>query len=82
MLRLLEPTEGKIFFQGKEITNISQSEMRTYRKDMQLVLQNPYSSLNPRKRVKDILSETLKFHGFRDTTEKSTSVLELSRSGT
>ncbi len=77
VLRLLEPTEGKIFFQGKEITNISQSEMRTYRKDMQLVLQNPYSSLNPRKRVKDILSETLKFHGFRDTTEKSTSVLEL-----
>jgi oligopeptide/dipeptide ABC transporter ATP-binding protein len=77
LLRLFEPTEGKIFFQGKEITNISQSEMRTYRKNMQLVLQNPYSSLNPRKRVRNILSETLEFHGFKDTNEKSMRVLEL-----
>ena len=77
LLRLIEPTEGKIFFQGTDITNLSHGEMQRYRKNMQLVLQNPYSSLNPRKRVKDILGETLEFHGLRDTDSKSRQVLEL-----
>jgi oligopeptide/dipeptide ABC transporter ATP-binding protein len=77
LLRLIEPTEGKIFFQGVEITHLSHGEMQRYRKNMQLVLQNPYSSLNPRKRVRDILRETLEFHGLTDTSSKSSQVLEL-----
>jgi oligopeptide/dipeptide ABC transporter ATP-binding protein len=77
LLRLTEPTEGKIFFQGKDITDLSQGQMQRYRKNMQLVLQNPYSSLNPRKRVRAILGETLEFHGLTDTESKSKQVLEL-----
>ena len=77
LLRLIEPTEGKIFFQGNDITDLSHGEMQRYRKNMQLVLQNPYSSLNPRKRVKAIIGETLEFHGLSDTNAKSKEVLEL-----
>jgi oligopeptide transport system ATP-binding protein len=77
LLRLMEPTEGKIIFQGVDITDLSHGEMQRFRKNMQLVLQNPYSSLNPRKRVKNILKETLEFHGLTDTETKSAEVLEL-----
>lgn len=77
VLRLLDPTEGMIIFKGADITNIPQKEMRTFRKNMQLVLQNPYSSLNPRKKVKDIISETLAFHGFsEDRSERTKRVIQ------
>ncbi|HZW56484.1 MAG TPA: ABC transporter ATP-binding protein [Nitrososphaerales archaeon] len=76
VLRLLDPTEGKIVFKGTDITNIPQKEMRNFRKNMQLVLQNPYSSLNPRKKIKDIISETLGFHGFDDRTERTKRVIQ------
>jgi oligopeptide/dipeptide ABC transporter ATP-binding protein len=76
ILRLTEPTEGKIIFQGTDITNLSLNEMRRFRKNMQLVLQNPYSSLNPRKKVKSIIGETLEFHGFDNRAERTRKVLE------
>jgi oligopeptide transport system ATP-binding protein len=77
VLRLYEPTTGKIFFQGNDITNLPRKNLQKYRKNMQLVLQNPYSSLNPRKKIKDIIGETLAFHGFSEKAEQTSRVLEL-----
>lgn len=62
ILRLVEPTEGSILFRGEDILALSGSELRRKRKEMQIVFQDPYSSLNPRMRVKDIIEEPLKIH--------------------
>ena len=48
VLRLLEPTDGQIIFDGQDITHVSEREMRKYRQSMQIIFQDPYSSLNPR----------------------------------
>jgi oligopeptide/dipeptide ABC transporter ATP-binding protein len=55
IMRLLEPTDGKIMFEGKDITHVSQGTMRPMRRDMQMIFQDPYSSLNPRKTVGSIV---------------------------
>ncbi len=60
VLKLIEPTGGKIFFQGKDITNISKKENRALRKDMQIIFQDPFSSLNPRLNVADLIADPLK----------------------
>ena len=60
VLRLLEPTGGQILFEGKDITHVGKSEMRRYRQSMQIVFQDPYSSLNPRKSVAEIIATPLK----------------------
>jgi oligopeptide/dipeptide ABC transporter ATP-binding protein len=60
ILRLIEPTEGGIWFQGKEITGFNRKSMRPLRKNMQIIFQDPYSSLNPRMTVQDIIEEGLK----------------------
>ena len=57
ILRLLEPTDGQILFDGKDITIIGAKQMREYRKMMQIVFQDPYSSINPRMTVSEIISE-------------------------
>ena len=57
ILRLLDPTAGRIRFDGKDITVLPQREMRNLRKGMQIVFQDPYWSLNPRMLVKDIIAE-------------------------
>lgn len=62
LLRILEPTAGKIVFEGQEITHLAPVEMRPLRPHMQMVFQNPYSSLDPRMRVKDIVAEPLQLH--------------------
>jgi oligopeptide transport system ATP-binding protein len=62
LLRLIDPTAGQIIFNGNDITNISQKELKTYRKEMQIIFQDPYSSLNPRITVGGMLTEILKFH--------------------
>ncbi|OAB38748.1 peptide ABC transporter substrate-binding protein [Paenibacillus macquariensis subsp. defensor] len=59
---LEEPSEGRILFDGNDIARYSSSEMITLRSELQIVFQDPYSSLNPRKRVVDLLSEPLKVH--------------------
>lgn len=61
--RLLEPTEGKIKFLDTDISKFKRSEMRSIRKDMQMVFQDPYASLNPRMTVGEIISEPLIIHG-------------------
>lgn len=62
ILRLLEPTEGEIVLNGKNLSNLAKEEMRRARKDIQMVFQDPYASLNPRKTIRQILLEPLRVH--------------------
>lgn len=62
IVRLEKPSEGRIVFNGHDISNCSHKEMSPIRSNLQIIFQDPYSSLNPRKRVSDILSEPLKVH--------------------
>lgn len=63
ILRLYDPTEGRIFFDGQDIAGLSQKELRGLRRRMQMVFQDPYSSLNPRQNVGAIVGEPLLIHG-------------------
>lgn len=76
-MRLIEPTEGKISFNGKEITKLSDYEMRKLRKDMQMVFQDPFASLNPRHSVEQILEEPLIVHGIGDKATRKKQVREM-----
>ncbi|HMS65101.1 MAG TPA: dipeptide ABC transporter ATP-binding protein [Ignavibacteria bacterium] len=62
ILRLIEPTAGEVFFEGKNITAMSNKDLKQIRKQMQIIFQDPYSSLNPRITVGGMLNEILKFH--------------------
>lgn len=66
LLKLIEPTDGRIFFKGQEITNISEREMKPIRRKMQVVFQDPYESLNPRMTVDTIVAEPLRVQGVHD----------------
>jgi peptide/nickel transport system ATP-binding protein/oligopeptide transport system ATP-binding protein len=63
VIKLTDPTAGKIIFNGQDITKFSRRQMRDVRRDMQIVFQDPYASLNPRMTVRDIIGEPLKIHG-------------------
>ncbi|MFC7373635.1 ABC transporter ATP-binding protein [Fictibacillus iocasae] len=77
LLRLLDPTDGKIFFEGRDITELSTGEMRKMRREMQMVFQDPFASLNPRHTVEKILEEPLIVHGVKDKAERKRRVKEL-----
>jgi peptide/nickel transport system ATP-binding protein len=78
LLGLIEPTEGKIFFKNKNITEASSQELRAMRKDMQIIFQDPYSSLNPRKKIGDAIAEPLKVHKlFITNKQRKEKVIEL-----
>ncbi|MDR1972576.1 MAG: ATP-binding cassette domain-containing protein [Treponema sp.] len=80
ILRLIEPSGGEVFFDGLNIVSLSPEEMRRRRRDMQLVFQNPYSSLNPRMNVRSLLSEPLRVHftlGEGEIREKAEEILAL-----
>jgi oligopeptide/dipeptide ABC transporter ATP-binding protein len=62
IVRLLDPTSGDIFFSGKKISSLKQRKFRPFRKNIQIVFQDPYASMNPRMTVKNILSEPLRVH--------------------
>ncbi|MFD7677250.1 ATP-binding cassette domain-containing protein [Streptomyces sp. NPDC060187] len=62
LLRLLEPTAGSVHFDGQDLADLSAADMRSVRRQMQVVLQDPYSSMNPRMRVTDIVAEPLVTH--------------------
>ena len=62
ILKLYEPTEGKIIFEGEDISKLSQAKMKPYRRQMQMIFQDPYGSLNPRMTVADIIGEALDIH--------------------
>ena len=77
VLRLVEPTSGSIKVRGQEIGGLSKTEMRPLRRQMQIVFQDPFSSLNPRIRVKDIVGEPLKVHGVGNKSEREDRVVQL-----
>ncbi|WP_223590144.1 ABC transporter ATP-binding protein [Neobacillus bataviensis] len=62
LVRLENASEGKVFFQEQEITKANSETMKSIRRDLQIIFQDPYSSLNPRKRIKDLLEEPMKIH--------------------
>lgn len=64
ILRLTEPTDGKILYDGEDISHIKQSDMREYRRHMQMVFQDPFSSLNPRMRVGELIEEPMIIHQY------------------
>ena len=63
VIKLVEPTSGKLVFNGRDITHFNRRQMRDVRREMQIVFQDPYASLNPRMTVRDIVGEPLRIHG-------------------
>lgn len=70
IIRLIEPTEGVVLFQGKDILSLNEQEMRKVRRDMQFVFQDPFASLNPRHTIRQILSAPLIIHGIGTASER------------
>lgn len=78
ILRLHEPTGGEVIFEGKDITKLSQQEMRGLRSQMQIIFQDPFASLNPRKTVSEIIGEPLRLYKvYKNKQEQQKRVLEL-----
>ncbi|WP_271398483.1 ABC transporter ATP-binding protein [Salinicoccus roseus] len=77
ILRLDEPTEGKIEFDGKDVLGKSASEMRSMRSEMQIIFQDPYASLNPRKTVRQTLNEAMDIHNIVPKKERNDRIIEL-----
>jgi len=77
ILKLLEPSQGKIYFENNDITRLSPSDMRPYRREMQIVFQDPYGSLNPRMKVESIVSEGLTIHKIARGQERRDLIREL-----
>lgn len=77
LLRLLDPTEGSVLFENKEVTSLSKEELRRLRREMQMVFQDPYASLNPRHTVEKILEEPLIVHGIGNKAERKKRVEEI-----
>ncbi|MDQ0976523.1 oligopeptide transport system ATP-binding protein [Neobacillus niacini] len=70
LLRLIEPTEGTVLFEGKDILKLSGEELKNTRRDMQIVFQDPYASLHPRMTVREIISEPLYIHNIDTKAER------------
>jgi ABC-type oligopeptide transport system ATPase subunit len=79
ILRLVEPTSGEVWFQDRDVLALSREELRRARRDMQIVFQDPYSSLNPRMRARTIVEEPLIIHKLGTTAERRDRVAELFR---
>jgi peptide/nickel transport system ATP-binding protein/oligopeptide transport system ATP-binding protein len=77
VLRLIEPTSGSVKVEGREITGLSKMEMRPYRREMQIVFQDPFSSLNPRMTAGDIVGEPLQVHGVTGRKDRRERVVAL-----
>ena len=79
IMKLVEPTSGKIVFDGQDITGFKRKQMRAIRRDVQIVFQDPYASLNPRMTVRDIVAEPLRIHDLYSRGEGNRRVEELLR---
>jgi peptide/nickel transport system ATP-binding protein len=77
VMKLLEPTGGRVVFQGRDITHLSRGAMRPLRRELMMVFQDPYASLNARKRVGFIVAEALEVHGIGTAAERKRRVQEL-----
>lgn len=78
IMKLLEATEGKVIFEGEDITSYSPEKIRPYRKEFQMIFQDPYASLNPRMTIKEIIEEPLLVHDLEETqrVDRITNLLE------
>ena len=70
LLRLIEPTDGSAQFMGKDIFQLGDTELRSFRKNMQIIFQDPYSSLNPRMTIGSIIGDALELHGIAQGDDK------------
>jgi oligopeptide/dipeptide ABC transporter ATP-binding protein len=77
VLRLQEPTDGHVLFEGRDLTRMGGPELRAARRDMQIIFQDPFGSLNPRFTVGDIIAEPLRVHGVADKAQRDARVAEL-----
>ncbi len=79
LLRLIEPTRGEVLFEGRDVLKLGKAGLRELRREMQIIFQDPYASLNPRMTVLATVSEPLKIHGLGNKTERRERVAELLR---
>jgi oligopeptide/dipeptide ABC transporter ATP-binding protein len=79
LLRLIEPTRGEITFDGRDLLKLKSGELRALRRDMQIIFQDPYASLDPRMRVRDQIAEPLAIHRLGTKSERRARVAELMR---
>ena len=78
IVNLYQPTDGQIFYQGKALSDLSKGERLDYNKDVQMIFQDPYASLNPRMKVQDIVAEGMEVHGLvASKSERDAKVAEL-----
>jgi oligopeptide transport system ATP-binding protein len=77
ILRLYEPTSGEVFFEGQNLVGLPNREMQRLRREMQIIFQDPYASLNPRLSIQSIVSEPLKIHGIGTGSEQRDRVADL-----
>nr|WP_290665897.1 dipeptide ABC transporter ATP-binding protein [Ardenticatena sp.] len=77
ILRLVEPTSGKVYFDGVDLSTLNPSEMKRMRREMQIIFQDPYSSLDPRVVIGDQIAEGLIIHGVKDKAERDAIVAEV-----
>lgn len=77
ILRLVEPTKGKVVFENKDVTKLDKKELRRLRRDMQIIFQDPYASLNPRMTIGDIISEPILIHNLTRGKQREERVRQL-----
>lgn len=77
ILRLIEPTDGVVKFEDQDITHLNEEDMRKLRRDMQIIFQDPYASLNPRHSVEKIIGEPLLIHGMKNAEDRKKRIQEL-----
>ena len=77
ILRLLEPTSGEVIFNGTDITKLSKNDLREYRREMQVIFQDPFASLNPRMTVSEIIGEALQIHNLHPGKGRVDRIAEL-----
>jgi peptide/nickel transport system ATP-binding protein len=76
LIRLLEPTEGSVTFAGTDITHLGPQALRPFRRDLQMIFQDPMSSLNPRHRIRDIIAGPLRVNGVEDADARALDALD------
>jgi len=77
LMRLIEPSGGKVLFHGEDLLSLSRAAMRQKRRDIQIVFQDPYASLDPRMNIAQIIAEPLDIHGIGSTAERAAKVKDL-----